>query len=137
MKTTEELLQQATNALEAMAAEFRALDLPYGSKAYAQATDLLNQLRSRQASVVHGAKTVDQLYEELRAAIDDGNESMTHEDALAHAAQLQAMDETRAVVGYALYDIEHGGSRKLIWADQYTPEGDPTKTLVVPLVAQT
>jgi len=27
-------------------------------------------------------KTVDQLYEELRAAIDGGSESYTHEDAL-------------------------------------------------------
>ncbi len=34
-------------------------------------------------------KTTDQLYEELRAVIDDGNESMTHEDALAHARFLQ------------------------------------------------
>lgn len=34
-------------------------------------------------------KTADQLYEELRAVIDDGNESMTHEDALAHARFLQ------------------------------------------------
>ena len=28
-------------------------------------------------------KTVEQLYEELRAAVDNGHESMTHEDALA------------------------------------------------------
>ena len=34
-------------------------------------------------------KTTDQLYEELRAAIDNGNESMTHEDALEHVAALQ------------------------------------------------
>lgn len=34
-------------------------------------------------------KTTDQLYEELRAVIDNGNESMTHEDALAHARFLQ------------------------------------------------
>jgi hypothetical protein len=35
-------------------------------------------------------KTADQLYEELRAVIDNGNESMTHEDAL---------DEVRALRG--------------------------------------
>ena len=81
-------------------------------------------------------KTTDQFYEELRAAIDNGNESMTHEDAIKRVIELQAIATTRAIVGYALYDIEHGGSRKLIWADQYTPEGDPTKTLVVPLVTQ-
>jgi len=81
-------------------------------------------------------KTADQLYEELRAVIDDGNESMTHEDALAYVVELQALAATRATVGYALYDIEHGGSRQLIWADQYAPGGDPTKTLVVPLVAK-
>lgn len=34
-------------------------------------------------------KTADQLYEELRAVIDNGNESMTHKDALAHARFLQ------------------------------------------------
>lgn len=34
-------------------------------------------------------KTTDQLYEELRAAIDNGNESMTHEDALEHVQALQ------------------------------------------------
>ena len=81
-------------------------------------------------------KTTDQLYEELRAVIDNGNESMTHEDALAYVVELQALVAARATVGYALYDIEHGGSRQLIWADQYTPGGDPAKTLVVPLVAK-
>ena len=81
-------------------------------------------------------KTTDQLYEELRAVIDNGNESMTHEDALEHVRALQALAATRATVGYALYDIEHGGSRQLIWPDQYEPSGDPTKTLVVPLVAR-
>ena len=64
-------------------------------------------------------KTTDQLYEELRAVI----------------VELQALAATRTVVGYALYDIEHGGSRQLIWADQYESGGDPTKTLVVPLAA--
>lgn len=34
-------------------------------------------------------KTTDQLYEELRAVIDNGNESMTHEDALEHVQALQ------------------------------------------------
>ena len=81
-------------------------------------------------------KTTDQLYEELRAAIDNGNESMTHEDAIKRVIELQAIATTRAIVGYALYDIKHGGSRQLIWADQYAPGGDPTKTLVVPLVTQ-
>ena len=34
-------------------------------------------------------KTADQLYEELRAVIDNGNESMTHEDALEHVRALR------------------------------------------------
>lgn len=38
-KTLTELLKQADEALDAMMAEFRALDLPYGSKAYALAKD--------------------------------------------------------------------------------------------------
>ena len=33
-------------------------------------------------------KTTDQLYEELRAVIVNGNESMTHEDALEHVRAL-------------------------------------------------
>ena len=40
------------------------------------------------------ARTTDQLYEELRAVIDNGNESMTHEDALEHARTLQEPIET-------------------------------------------
>jgi hypothetical protein len=80
-------------------------------------------------------KTTDQLYEELRVAIDNGHESMTHEDALRRVIELQAAAVHRPVVAYALHDIEYGGSRKLIWADQYTSGGDVSKTLVVPLVA--
>ena len=38
--TNEVLLQQALEALEAMQAEFRMLDLPYGSKAYTQANSV-------------------------------------------------------------------------------------------------
>ncbi|WP_087746391.1 MULTISPECIES: hypothetical protein [unclassified Acidovorax] len=38
-------------------------------------------------------KTTDQLYEELRAVIDNGSESMTHEDALEHVRALQAATE--------------------------------------------
>lgn len=38
-------------------------------------------------------------------------------------------------IAYAIHDIEHGGSRSLVWANQYTPEGDPTKFSVVPLVS--
>ena len=38
------LLQKAFSALEAMIAEFRALDLPYGSKAYSQAVGVRNEL---------------------------------------------------------------------------------------------
>ena len=36
------LLKRACDALESMAAEFRALDLPYGSKAYTRAMAVLN-----------------------------------------------------------------------------------------------
>ena len=54
----------------------------------------------------------------------------------ASQAHFQTTAATRATVGYALYDIEHGGSRQLIWADQHEPSGDPAKTLVVPLVAE-
>lgn len=82
-------------------------------------------------------KTADQLYEELRAAIDNGHESMTHEDALRRVVELQAASVVHPVIGYALYDIAHGGSRKLIWADEFVPDGDATKTLVVQLTART
>lgn len=39
--------------------------------------------------LLHGAKTA-LMYEELRAAIDDGHESMTHADALAEIAAIRA-----------------------------------------------
>lgn len=39
-------------------------------------------------------KTTDQLYEELCAVIDNGNESMTHVDALEHVRTLQESLET-------------------------------------------
>lgn len=34
-------------------------------------------------------KTIEQLYEELRAVIDNGNESMTHEDAIEEVKALK------------------------------------------------
>lgn len=37
------LLGKALEALKAMVEEFKALDLPYGSKAYDKATDVLNE----------------------------------------------------------------------------------------------
>ena len=45
--TNEVLLQQALEALEAMQTEFRMLDLPYGSKAYAQANSVRLDIRAR------------------------------------------------------------------------------------------
>ena len=39
--------------------------------------------------LLHDAKTA-LMYEELRAAIDDGHESMTHADALAEIAAIRA-----------------------------------------------
>ena len=41
---TRELLKQAFDALEAMKEEFRALDLPYGSKAYALANEVTHDI---------------------------------------------------------------------------------------------
>lgn len=82
-------------------------------------------------------KTTDQLYEELRAVIDNGNESMTHEDAIEEAKALKEQHERREPIAYAIYDIKRGGSRSLVWADHYTPEGDPTQFRAVPLVCTT
>ena len=42
--------------------------------------------------LLHDAETA-LLYEELRAAIDDGHESMTHADALAEIAAIRAENE--------------------------------------------
>ena len=54
-------------------------------------------------------KTTDQLYEELRAAIDNGNESMTHEDALEHVQALQdpveALDNLAASLDTVLISL--------------------------------
>lgn len=41
------LLRQSLEALEAMKAEFRALDLPYGSKAYALGNEATHALKER------------------------------------------------------------------------------------------
>ena len=51
------LLQKAFSALEAMIAEFRALDLPYGSKAYSQATGVRNKLWRHQEKLRRNAST--------------------------------------------------------------------------------
>lgn len=45
-ETLEQALENAMNALENMKAEFRALDLPYGSRAYKQGNDSCHELRS-------------------------------------------------------------------------------------------
>ena len=78
-------------------------------------------------------KTIEQLYEELRAVIDGGSESMTHEGAIEEVKALKEQHELREPIAYAIYDIKRGGSRSLVWADQYTPEGDPTQFRAVPL----
>ena len=51
------LLQKAFSALEAMIAEFRALDLPYGSKAYSQATAVRNELWQHQEKLRRNTST--------------------------------------------------------------------------------
>jgi len=50
-------------------------------------------------------KTTDQLYEELRAAVDNGNESMTHEDALEHVQALQGPVEALDNLAAALETV--------------------------------
>lgn len=51
------LLQKAFSALEAMITEFRALDLPYGSKAYSQAVGVRNELWQHQERLRRGVST--------------------------------------------------------------------------------
>ena len=68
-------------------------------------------------------KTTDQLYEELRAVIDNGNESMTHEDALEHVRALQAATE----VVHGRYTVRiivdiRGGALQAVYGDRL-PEG--------------
>ena len=64
-------------------------------------------------------KTTDQLYEELRAVIDNGNESMTHEDALEHVRALQAAEPPVRII----MDIR-GGALQAVYGDRL-PEGVP------------
>ena len=82
-------------------------------------------------------KTTEQLYEELRAVIDGGSESMTHEDAIEEVKALKEQHERREPIAYAIYDIKRGGSRSLVWADQYTPKGDPAQFRAMPLAHTT
>ena len=62
-------------------------------------------------------KTTDQLYEELRAVIDNGNESMTHEDALEHVRALQVAEPRVRII----MDIR-GGALQAVYGDRL-PEG--------------
>ena len=68
-------------------------------------------------------KTTDQLYEELRAVIDNGNESMTHEDALEHVRALQAAAEVvhGRYTARIIMDIR-GGALQAVYGDRL-PEG--------------
>lgn len=52
-------------------------------------------------------KTVEQLYEELRAAVDNGHESMTHEDALMC---VRRMHEATATTHRAVQTGEPAGA---------------------------
>lgn len=64
------LLRQALGALEAMKAEFRALDLPYGSKAYTQGNAASHALRAvlaqEQAEHTDSKYDVEVLREQIR-----------------------------------------------------------------------
>jgi hypothetical protein len=55
---SKDVLQKALEALEAMKAEFRALDLPYGSKAYAAGNQAAHGLRAALAQQEPIAHTV-------------------------------------------------------------------------------
>lgn len=60
-------------------------------------------------------KTIEQFYEELRAVIDGGSESMTHEDAIEEVKALKELATpapTRIIV-----DV-HGGCVKSIYGDR-------------------
>lgn len=61
-------------------------------------------------------KTIEQLYEELRAVIDSGNESMTHEDAIEEVKALKELavpaPPTRIIVDVC------GGCVTSIYGDQ-------------------
>ncbi len=61
-------------------------------------------------------KTIEQLYEELRAVIDNGNESMTHEDAIEEVKALKELavpaPPTRIIV-----DV-YGGCVESIYGDR-------------------
>ena len=62
-------------------------------------------------------KTTDQLYEELRAVIDNGNESMTHEDALDEVRALRAAEPPVRII----MDVR-GGALQAVYGDRL-PEG--------------
>jgi len=81
--------------------------------------------------LLHDAQTA-LMYEELRAAIDDGHESMTHADALATIAAIRAENvELRA--GYAAARLEIESLRAALATPQPAPQQEaqgPCQTCV-------
>lgn len=60
-------------------------------------------------------KTIEQLYEELRAAIDGGSESMTHEDAVE---EVNALKELAVPVSTRIIVDIYGGGVTSIYGDR-------------------
>jgi hypothetical protein len=54
----DDIIKMALEALKAMRDEFRALDLPYGSKAYAQATAAINLISAMKADNITPSRCI-------------------------------------------------------------------------------
>jgi hypothetical protein len=69
-------------------------------------------------------KTIEQLYEELRAVIDGGSESMTHEDAIEEVKALKEENMTDSRIPLPPSGVCPCGSKDLMLAKdqtEYTP----------------
>ncbi len=62
-------------------------------------------------------KTIEQLYEELRAVIDNGNESMTHEDAIEEVKALKELAMPASAPTRIIVDVR-GGCVASIYGDR-------------------
>ena len=75
------------------------------------------------------------MYEELRAAIDDGHESMTHADALAEIAAIRA-ENAALQQGYdaARLEIDHlrGVTKMVAPSGEYPPLPEPAGKIQFP-----
>lgn len=94
---SKELLQQALDALESMKQEFRGYDLPYGSKAYAQANEAAHVLRA--ALATPAVPLTDEQIEQLRENTFSVNNPFCPVDSKSMRKAVRAAERAHGITG--------------------------------------